>query len=139
MSPVLLDTGVIVALLDRDERHHGACVAAVRDLAESLVTCEAVIAESCYLLRTIRGAPDRVLENVERGTFRIPVHLDASIKGVRTLMRRYASVPMSLADACLVEIAGILKTGRILTLDGDFNVYRWRRTRRFELLVDLET
>lgn len=138
MSPVLLDTGVIVALLDRDERHHEACVSAVRDLAAPLVTCEAVIAESCYLLRSLSGASERVLENVERGTFRIPIHLDGSIKGVRALMKRYATVPMSLADACLVHMADTLHAGRILTLDGDFNVYRWRRSRRFELLVDLE-
>src|SRR5262249_18740657 len=44
VTPVLLDTGVIVALLDRDERHHDACVFAVRDLGAELVTCEAVIA-----------------------------------------------------------------------------------------------
>jgi predicted nucleic acid-binding protein len=44
---------------------------------------------------------------------------------------------MSLADACLVQLADSLGTGRILTLDSDFNVYRWRRSRRFELLLDL--
>ena len=137
MKPVLLDTGVIVALLDRDEKHHDACVSAVRDLAAPLVTCEAVIAESCYLLRSLRGAADRVLENVERGAFAIPVHLDTSARSVRALMKRYATVPMSLADACLVHLADTLGTGRMLTLDGDFAVYRWRRSRRFELLVDV--
>ena len=137
MTPVLLDTGVIVALLDRDERYHDACASALRELAAPLVTCEAVIAESCFLLRSFSGAPDRVLENVERGTFRIPIRLEGSAHTVRALMRRYASVPMSLADACLVQLADSLDTGRILTLDGDFNVYRWRRSRRFELLLDL--
>ena len=67
MKPVLLDTGVVVALLDRSERHHVACVEAVTELAAPLVTCEAVVAEACYLLRHLRGAPDAVLANVERG------------------------------------------------------------------------
>lgn len=138
MKPVLLDTGVIVALLDRDEQYHDACVAALSELTAPLVTCEAVIAESCFLLRSLRGAADRVLENVERGTFRIPIRLEGATHAIRALMRRYASVPMSLADACLVQLGDTLDTGRILTLDGDFNIYRWRRSRRFELLLDLE-
>ncbi len=56
MKPVLLDTGVIVALLDRSERFHTRCVAAVEQINQQLVTCEAVVAESCYLLRNTFGA-----------------------------------------------------------------------------------
>jgi uncharacterized protein len=139
LRAVLLDTGCIVALLDRSERHHRACVEAVRNVSDHLVTCEAVIAESCYLLRQQRGANDAILENVERGVFQLPFRLEGSSAGVRGLMKRYARVPMDLADACLVELADMLETGRILTLDGDFRVYRWRRTRVFDLLIDIGT
>ena len=52
-------------------------------------------------------------------------------------MKRYARVPMDLADACLVALADALDSGRILTLDSDFRIYRWRRTKPFDLLVDL--
>jgi len=135
VKPVLLDTGVIVALLDRSERSHAACVEVMTDLAAPLVTCEAVIAEACYLLRRLRGAPDAVLANVERGVFQVPFRLDATVGAIRVLMKRYASVPMDLADACLVHLADTLETGAILTLDSDFGVYRWRRRRSFELLV----
>jgi len=135
VKPVLLDTGVIVALLDRSERNHAACVEVVTALAAPLVTCEAVIAEACYLLRGLRGAPDAVLTNVERGIFQVPFRLDAAVGAIRVLMKRYASVPMDLADACLVHLADMLETGAILTLDSDFGVYRWRRRRSFELLV----
>ena len=48
------------------------------------------------------------------------------------------SVPTDFADACLVHMADQLDTGDILTLDSDFMHYRWRRTRRFRLLVPLE-
>lgn len=134
MTPVLVDTGVIVALLDRSERHHATCVEAVSAVDAPLATCEAVIAEACYLLRDVRGAPDAVLENVERGIFQIPLRLDATARAVRSLMKRYANVPMDLADACLVHLADGLGTGRILTLDRDFSVYRWRRRRPFEVM-----
>jgi predicted nucleic acid-binding protein len=138
VTPVLLDTGFIVALLDRSERHHEQCKATLDAVEGPLVTCEAVIAEACYLLRKAKGAPEAILENVERGIFRIPFRLEESASGVRALMTRYARVPMDFADACLVSLAETFGTGRILTLDGDFRVYRWRRTRAFELLVDEE-
>jgi predicted nucleic acid-binding protein len=137
--PVLLDTGFIVALLDRSERHHERCKAALRSLSGPLLTCEAVITEACYLLRGEAGASDAILENIERGAFLIPFRLDESAPGVRALMKRYARVPMDFADACLVSLADTFGTGRILTLDSDFQVYRWRRTRTFEILVDIET
>ena len=137
MTPVLIDTGVIVALLDRSERHHQRCVEAVRSLAVPLVTCEAVIAESCYLLRSVPGAAEAVLENVERGIFSIPFRLDRSCGTVRALLRRYSRVPMDFADACLVRLADELSTGTILTLDADFAIYRWRRTRPFDNLIAL--
>jgi predicted nucleic acid-binding protein len=110
----------------------------VADLNAPLVTCEAVIAEACWLLRRLRGASEAVLQNVEEGTFGIPFRLEAASRPLRTLLKKYAKVPMDLADACLVCLAEQLDTGRILTLDGDFRVYRWRKTRAFELLIELD-
>src|SRR5262245_52166669 len=135
--PVLLDTGCIVALLDRSERHHRRCAEIVRGLDAQLVTCEAVLAESCWLLRTLPLAADTVLTNVERGVFAVPFRIERTAAAVRALMRRYATRPMSFADACLVHLADELETGRILTLDADFTVYRWRRNRLFENLIPL--
>lgn len=136
MTPVLLDTGVVVALLDRSERHHQRCVDAVATVRSALVTCEAVITESCYLLRNQPGAADTILQNVERGTFGIPMPLQRSAATIRALMKRYSRVPMDFADACLVAMADEMGAGQILTLDGDFRFYRWRRTRAFQLIVD---
>ena len=138
MSPVLLDTGCIVALLDRSERYHRQCVEAVDKVEGALVTCEAVIAESCYLLRSLPRAVDAILENVEKGIFEIPFRLSASAKPVRALLKRYANVPMDFADACLVYMAAELGALRILTLDRDFELYRWRKSRAFDLLIELD-
>jgi predicted nucleic acid-binding protein len=107
----------------------------VSGLEAPLITCEAVIAESCYLLREIRGAASAVLDNVERGIFQIPYRLGGNAAGVVKLMRKYADVPMDFADACLVDMASDYQTGRILTLDADFRVYRWGRNRPFDLLL----
>lgn len=135
MIPVLLDTGCIVALLDRSERYHEKCAALVDRLEAPLVTCEAVITEACYLLRNIRGAAIAVLQNVEEGMFLIPYQLTGNVATVAKLLKKYADVPMDLADACLVNLATIYQTGRILTLDSDFRFYRWGRNRPFDLLI----
>jgi predicted nucleic acid-binding protein len=135
VTPVLLDTGCIVALLDRSERHHRHCVEVVNEVTAPLITCEAVVAESCYLLRNLPGALGAVLANVEQGTFQIPFRLDEIAGAVKALLHKYRQVPMDLADGCLVVLADRLDTNRILTLDADFTVYRWRRTRTFENLL----
>lgn len=136
MSLVLLDTGPIVALLDRSERNHIRVRAAFSELDATFVTCEPVIAEACYLLRSLAGAPEAVLENVERGVFQIPLRLSSESGAVRALLKKYRSVPMDLADACLVRLAEVVGSGRVLTLDGDFEIYRWRKTKKFELVLD---
>ena len=137
MSPILLDTGVIVALLDRSERYHTQCVEVLSELTGSLITCEAIIAEACYLLRALRGAPEAVVSNVGNGVFQIPIRLADQAVSVEKLLRKYRDVPMDLADACLVDLADRLDAGRILTLDRDFEIYRWRSRRKFELLVTI--
>jgi uncharacterized protein len=137
VSPALLDTGVIVALLDRSEKRHAGCLAVVEGLERPLVTCEAVIAESCYLLRRLPGAAETVLENVDRGVFQIPFQLSRSAAPVRSIMRKYRDLPVDFADACLIQLADELNAGDILTLDRDFESYRWRRNRPFHLLVAL--
>ncbi len=135
MKPVLLDTGVIAALLDRSEKNHQRCIRAVENLAQPLATCEAVIAESCYLLREVAGAPEAILENVERGTFRVPFSIQRSAVFVRRLIRKYRDRPIDLADACLIRLAEELDSGEILTLDSDFTFYRWKKNKPFQLLI----
>ncbi len=137
MNATLLDTGVIVALLDRDERRHLQCVEVVSDIVGPLATCEAVIAESCYLLRRTHGAPEAVIRNVANGVFQTPVRLVDQTASIEKLLKKYRNVPMDLADACLVDLADQMDTGQILTLDSDFEIYRWRSRRKFQLLVDL--
>ena len=138
MTPVLLDTSFIVGLLDRSEKFHLRCVRAIEGLERPLVTCEAVIAESCSLLRRIPAGPETILENVERRVFQIPFQISRSAAPVKSILRKYRDLPADFADACLIQLAHDLNTGDILTLDRDFETYRWRRNRAFRLLVALD-
>jgi predicted nucleic acid-binding protein len=137
VKPVLLDTGVIVALLDRSEKYHHACAAAIRDLDAPLITCEAVLAESCYLLRNLPGAPEAVIENVAAGIFQVPFQLSREAPAVKQVLRKYRDRRIDLADACLICLADQFETADILTLDKDFEVYRWSRRKPFRLLLAL--
>jgi predicted nucleic acid-binding protein len=138
MQPVLLDTGVIVALLNRRDHHHKRCVDALSALRRPIATCEAVIGESCYMVQSIPEAIHRVLANVADGTFQIPFQLAGCAAEVEGILRKYRDMPADFADACLIAMANQLGTGDILTLDSDFKHYRWRRNRAFNLMIPLD-
>lgn len=133
----LVDAGPLVALLDADEPHHAKCAAAIVDSNDVLVTCETVIAEACFILRRLPKARRDLLLDVHDGLYIVEYQLAPRAEVVAGLIAKYASVPMSLADACLVDLAEIHNTGRVLTLDSDFGIYRWNRNRPFELLLDI--
>jgi predicted nucleic acid-binding protein len=135
LTPVLLDTGIIVAALDRRERRHAVSLRAMEEMDRPIYTCEAVIMESCHLLRKLPGAAESVLANLSRGHFQIAFQLQPVVSEVQALMHKYRDTPADFADACLIQMADKLNTGDILTLDSDFRHYRWRKTRHFNLLI----
>ena len=137
MKPVLLDTGAIVALLDRSEKFHQACAAAIRELEAPLITCEAVLAKSHYLLRNLPGASEAVFENVAAGIFQLPFQLSREAVAVKQILRKYRDRKIDLADACLICLAEEFGTADILTLDKGFEVYRWSRRKPFRILLAL--
>lgn len=133
---VLVDAGPIVAMMDADQPEHAKCLAALEQTNELLVTCEAVIAEACHLLRKFKSAQRDILRDVAASRYAVSYRLAERADVVGNLLSKYANVPMDLADACLVDLASIYQTGRIFTLDSDFRVYRWDRIKPFELLLD---
>jgi uncharacterized protein len=136
VRPVLLDTGFIVALLDRSESFHKACARTIREVEVPLITCEAVITESCYLLRNLSGAPEAVIENIAAGIFQAPFQISRETAGVKQALRRYRDRKIDLADACLICLADQFGTADILTLDRDFKIYRWGKNKPFRMLPD---
>ena len=120
---VILDTGPLIAFLNRSDRHHDWAVATWSEIAPPMLSCEAVVAESCHLVRSIPGASAAVVELVRRGVVVLPFSLMEQCASVGRLIVRYQNRPMSLADACLVRMAESLG-GTVLTVDSDFRVYR---------------
>jgi predicted nucleic acid-binding protein len=127
-----------VALYDRREPMHQRCLRAYDALNCRFVTCEAVVCEALHLLGHSPAAVDGVLASIEQGMLEIPFKLNESARSVRAILRKYRDTPADFADACLIAMADELDTGDILTLDGDFAHYRWRRNRPFKMLISLE-
>lgn len=124
-------------MLDRSEQYHAACRELVETAERPLVTCEAVIVESCYLLRNIKGAPQRILANVSSGAFQLPITFSSAVEPVMKILTKYSDREIDLADAFLIHIANELSAGDILTLDRDFHVYRWGRNQPFNMMIPL--
>jgi predicted nucleic acid-binding protein len=121
---VLVDTGPLVALLNRRETHHDWARQQFSLLEPPLLTCESVLSEACFLLRELPAGPDALLQLVSRGVINTRFDFSSEATTVARLMKRYANVPMSLADACLVRMAELHAESSVLTLDSHFRIYR---------------
>jgi predicted nucleic acid-binding protein len=119
---VLVDAGFLVAILSRRDSHHGWAVQEASRNSPPWYTCEAVLSESYHLLGE-RGAP-QLNAMLSRRAVVVAFHLDNNVEEVVAFLRKYASVPMSLADACLVRMSETMADPLILTTDSDFHVYR---------------
>jgi len=124
MTVAIVDTGPLVAFLDRAERHHDWVAERLEELEAPLLVCEPVLAETMYLLARYPKAQDAVLELVHNGALSVAFRIDEHIGALRNLLRKYQDIPMSLADACIVRMSEIYERHAVLTLDSDFLVYR---------------
>ena len=119
---VLVDAGFLVALLSRRDSHHQWAVTQAPGHAPPWRTCEAVLSEAFHLLGA-RGAP-ALSALLRRRALIAAFDLDNDVESVLRLLQKYANVPMSLADACLVRMSETLPEPIILTTDSDFRIYR---------------
>ena len=124
MTRIILDTGPIVAFLNKRDRYFSWANEVFKLLKPPVYTCDSVISEACFLLRNMEGGSIAVVELLERNLIVVDFDLASEIQAVKKLMSKYANVPMSLADACLIRMTEIEKGSQIITLDRDFNVYR---------------
>jgi predicted nucleic acid-binding protein len=131
----IVDTGPLVAALDRRDAAHGWVGEQLKALAPPLLVCEPVLTEVAYLLGRRPGQTDVLLGLVSSGALRVAWSLDAEVEAVRGLMRKYADQPMSLADACVVRMAEVFDDHAVFTLDTDFAVYRTSRNLPIRLIA----
>lgn len=131
---VLADTGPLVALINRRDRHHAWAAEQANRLPAPFLTCEAVLSEACFLLQRLEDSPYKILDLVARGSLRPAFDLREEIEPVQKLIKKYADQPMSLADACLVRMSEQIADPVVFTLDRDFSVYRRHGRRTIPLL-----
>lgn len=129
MQRVIVDTGPIVALLNRRDRAHGKAMAFFNDFSGVAFTTWAVLTESWHLLPAHHR--DRLLTWLVQGGVRIAHVAEEDLKRVRQLIARYRDRPMALADATLVWLADRERLTDIVTLDSGFEIYRMASGARF--------
>jgi uncharacterized protein len=132
---VLVDTGPLVALLDRRDRYHAWALDQVSRLRPPSRTCEAVIAEAFHLLRHLPHARRAILDMAVGGVLTTPIQLCEQAREIRALVDKYADVPMSLADACLVRLSELVPNCVVLTMDSDFRIYCRHKRQKIPLLI----
>jgi uncharacterized protein len=134
----LIDTGAILALLDRDDEGHEACVAAYNAHRLPWLTTEAVLTEVLHLVRRNIRDSRGVWQFLRSGALRMSSIANEELPHIQTLMEAYADRPMDFADATLVHVAARERLSVIFTVDyDDFETYRLPGRKRFTVLPGL--
>lgn len=113
-----------MALLNKNDQFRAWAKGEFGRLTPPALTCEAVLTEAWHLLRRLPAGQLRLLKLLSRGLIEVRFGLIAECSDVVKLATRYANVPMSLADACLVRMAEIHAGSPVVTLDRDLSIYR---------------
>jgi predicted nucleic acid-binding protein len=138
VARVLVDTGAVVALVNRGDRHHAAAVEWFQRFRGQLLTTEAVITETAYVLAASPAHQRAALVWFERarGAGLLAVEPVADYAALARIIAQYASLPCDYADASLIALAERTGVAAIATVDQrDFSVYRVRGRRRFKILL----
>lgn len=132
---LLLDTGALVSLLDRSQKHHAEFAELFGEWDRPVVSTEAVLTEATHLLGGVPGGRQACVDFFLSGGALLVPATTASLRRASALVKQYADLPMDYADATLVVLAEELDTNRVFTTDRrDFAVYRIKGRRRFEIL-----
>ena len=130
----IVDSGPIIAALNRRDLRHEWAKAVFDSLGEPPVTCEAVLTEVCWHLRESPETVARVLEMPSRGDLNIYPVVEAEGVALASLVRKYGK-RMDLADAGIVRLAEIFPKAKVITTDlDDFRVYRRNRSEPIPLI-----
>jgi uncharacterized protein len=135
IANALIDTGAILALLDRSDRRHKPCVDAFHQLRLPLLTSEAVLTELFHLVGDTRTEMEAAWKFVRSGALVVGTIDNDELTQLHGLMSRYWDRPMDFADATLVYLAKRESLSVILTVDqADFATYRIEGKRQFRVV-----
>ena len=128
---ILVDTGPLIALFDRQDDQHNRCRGTLKEIREPILTTTPVLTEAFHVLGPASIGSDRLRDFVEGGGLSVWFLDRAWLTRAFELMELYADHPMDLADASLVAAAEALGTRKVFTIDrNDFETYRVRRGHR---------
>lgn len=132
---LIVDTGILVAAFDRGDFWAGWVADALKQVRPPMVTCEAVLAETWFLLQHRPQGWEKVVQWLERGFLKVDFCVGTNLQSTLELMEKYRDLPMSLADACLVAMVENGLGDRVFTLDKHFRIYRRRNRRAVPVLM----
>jgi len=131
----LIDTGAILAIIDREDRWHPLCLDVYHRWRLPFFTTQAVLAETFHLAKRKRLGPGSVWRLLSSGAIEMSPLTNEELPPIQALMDEYADRPMDFADATLVYVAAKKQIGTILTIDhDDFETYRLPGRKRFTIL-----
>lgn len=134
-TAILLDTGPLVAYFYRRDKNYQWAREQIDRVLPPLLICKPVLTETCFLLYRLIGSSEPVLEFIQTGAAQLEFNLADQFDVVRSLMARYANVPMSLADACLARMSELYADSLVLTTDSDFAIYHRNRNQIIPTLM----
>ena len=120
----IADTGPLVALIDPDTREHEWACDHAKALPKPLLTSEPVLTEAAFLLARDGFDADELFALADAGAIAVGLEFNRERGALRSLLRKYRGVPMSLADATLVRLSELHRDCLIVTFDTDFRIYR---------------
>ena len=131
----IADTGFLVAFANRHDRHHEWAVSVASQVAEPLLTCEAVLAEASFHLQSV----STVLAMVRDGLIEVAFNCREHWPHLEGLATRYADRNPDLADLCLVRLSELHPRHSVITIDrADFRVYRRNKRETIPIICPSE-
>lgn len=134
-ATIIIDTGPLVALTNARDQYHSWARQQSARLTIPYLTCEAVWSETWFLLRALPRAQEKLLLFLSEGLVQINFNSSVEVSNLMPLLQRYANVPMSVADACLVRMSELINDCAVFTTDSDFNIYRRHRNQLIPLIL----
>ncbi len=135
MKKILIDSGPLIALFDRNDKYHPASVQFIKTNHYELITTMASITETLHMLDFNRHAQIDFLSWIESGAVSVETITPNDFTRIKALILKYSDLPMDFADACLVFLGEKLNIDHVATIDRDFDVYRLNGKQTFTISI----
>jgi uncharacterized protein len=135
LSPILLDTGPLVAILFEPDAQHEICTETLRRIRAPLLTCWPVITEAAWLLRASPHVVEKLLASFNGQPLYLARLDESDLDGIASILSKYSDLGLQVADASLVHLANREAIDTVFTLDRrDFSIVRLPRGRKLRLI-----